>query len=304
MPLSVALSYAQAVQVVPFAVTLAPAEEMALQSVTAVWNASGASGSFLACLSIYSQSGQLLSRTFPVQVLSPGDSGEVTYSLPLGKRAPRTIAAIGNGALATFAAAGSIVVGVPAAVQQNDLIVVALAFEDVTPGSGPWIDHVPQLGWTRLLYQEPSALGSGLEVWYANWYVGPSTTFVFGAAQTGVAREVGFRTSDGSQLAVFVSDSQAVVGSNVACPTIDTSQLDSLACIAIADTQTGPGGYGLPVGYVQEFDNTRAGFGTVEVMVGDGVVDEPGSTGPLPLTFTASPAGAAGSTATFEVGST
>lgn len=68
----------------PFRVTLAADQEIELESVTAEWNGAGAAGSFLACLSLYSQSGILLSRTFPRTTLAPGDSGVVTYAPFLG----------------------------------------------------------------------------------------------------------------------------------------------------------------------------------------------------------------------------
>lgn len=68
---------------VPSTVTLAPGQDIELSSVSCVWNGAGASGTFLACLSVYSQSGVLIGRWFPSQRFAPGDSGEVTYS-PLG----------------------------------------------------------------------------------------------------------------------------------------------------------------------------------------------------------------------------
>lgn len=69
---------------VPFAIRLAPSEDIHLSSVTAEWDGSGASGTFLACLSLYSQAGVLLSRSFPSQQFAAGDTGVVTYAPPLG----------------------------------------------------------------------------------------------------------------------------------------------------------------------------------------------------------------------------
>lgn len=64
---------------VPFTVPIAANQDIDLESVTARWNGASASGTFLACLAQYSQSGVLLSRTFPSQTFAAGDSGVVTY---------------------------------------------------------------------------------------------------------------------------------------------------------------------------------------------------------------------------------
>ncbi len=74
------LTFADAGGGVPFTVPLAADQDIELASVTAVWDGGGASGAFLACLSLYSQSGVLLSRTFPNQTFAVGDDGTVTYA--------------------------------------------------------------------------------------------------------------------------------------------------------------------------------------------------------------------------------
>lgn len=77
---SLSLDYSQGGGACPFRVTLAQASDLRVFSVVARWNGAGASGSFLACLSIYSSDGVLVSRTRPTQVFAAGDSGVVTYA--------------------------------------------------------------------------------------------------------------------------------------------------------------------------------------------------------------------------------
>lgn len=72
---------------IPYTETLAPGQDVRITSVNAEWDGAGASGTFLACLSLYSQSGVLLSRSFPSQQFAAGDSGVVTYAPPLGHEA-------------------------------------------------------------------------------------------------------------------------------------------------------------------------------------------------------------------------
>lgn len=55
-----------------------------LSSVSARFDGTGASGTFLACLSLYSQDGKLIGRWFPSQTFVAGDTGEVSYGPFLG----------------------------------------------------------------------------------------------------------------------------------------------------------------------------------------------------------------------------
>ena len=65
---------------VPFEYRLAPGEAFALSTVSAEFDGSGAGGSFLPALAMYSQNGELLARTFPATAVTAGDSAEVTFS--------------------------------------------------------------------------------------------------------------------------------------------------------------------------------------------------------------------------------
>lgn len=55
-------------------------QELTLASVFARWDGGGAGGTFLACLSLYSQDEKLIARTFPDQELAVGDDATVTYA--------------------------------------------------------------------------------------------------------------------------------------------------------------------------------------------------------------------------------
>lgn len=64
----------------PGSITLPDGTDIDLQCVTATFDGTGAGGSFLACLSVFAASGQLIGRFFPSQTFSVGDSGEVTFA--------------------------------------------------------------------------------------------------------------------------------------------------------------------------------------------------------------------------------
>lgn len=69
----------------PHTLTLAPTQDVRPQTIAVEWDGAGASGSFLACLSLYSQSGVLIARTCPPVTFAAGDTGVVTYAPFLGR---------------------------------------------------------------------------------------------------------------------------------------------------------------------------------------------------------------------------
>lgn len=75
-----ALVYADDPGGVPASYPLPPGFDIELSSVSAVFDGAAASGTFYACLSVYSQDGKLVGRYFPAQTFAAGDSGEVTYA--------------------------------------------------------------------------------------------------------------------------------------------------------------------------------------------------------------------------------
>jgi hypothetical protein len=64
----------------PATYTVPPGAELVLQSVFADFNGAGASGTFLACLSILSQDNVVMARVFPDTQLAVGDTAEVSYA--------------------------------------------------------------------------------------------------------------------------------------------------------------------------------------------------------------------------------
>jgi hypothetical protein len=80
-------------QPTPSQYQLAAGESFTPEAVTASFDGSGAAGGFLACLSVYAQSGELLSRTFPAEVAA-GDIAKVTYA-PLLRAAEQAAAVSG-----------------------------------------------------------------------------------------------------------------------------------------------------------------------------------------------------------------
>lgn len=64
----------------PNSYTLPPGFDLEPTAITALFDGSGAAGDFLAVLTFYSQSGEILGRTFPSETVTAGDAVRVTYS--------------------------------------------------------------------------------------------------------------------------------------------------------------------------------------------------------------------------------
>lgn len=76
----VQLIYSDSPGSLPADYVIPPGLELVISSVFARFDGSGASGQFLACLSVLSSDGKLIGRFFPSQRLSAGDTGAVTYA--------------------------------------------------------------------------------------------------------------------------------------------------------------------------------------------------------------------------------
>src|SRR5690348_12263782 len=63
----------------PYSYRLAAGEKWQALTISAVFDGTGASGSFYPCCSIYTQDGKLVSRDFPSSSVAAGASAEVTY---------------------------------------------------------------------------------------------------------------------------------------------------------------------------------------------------------------------------------
>lgn len=78
------LVYADNPGSIPATYSLPADSGVRLESVSALFNGSGASGDFYPCLSVYSQDNKLIGRYFPGTALSAGDVAEVTFATFLG----------------------------------------------------------------------------------------------------------------------------------------------------------------------------------------------------------------------------
>lgn len=63
----------------PATYRIPPGGQVTLESVAAFFDGSGAAGTFLPCLAVYSQDDKLIGRWFPSQQMAAGDTGEVSY---------------------------------------------------------------------------------------------------------------------------------------------------------------------------------------------------------------------------------
>ena len=70
----------QGSQPAPFEYDVPASLEVVPTAATATFDGTGASGDFLACLSFYSQAGNLLSRVFPTAKVTAGDVAQVSYA--------------------------------------------------------------------------------------------------------------------------------------------------------------------------------------------------------------------------------
>jgi hypothetical protein len=198
----------------------------------------------------------------------------------------------------------------------GDFTIVALGFEGVAAGSGPWVDgtFVPSdhsivsntTGWLRLLYQAPSATGVGLEVWAAIHGSGRTLEkFNLISSLAVVAAVAAYRGQAHSDVPpptaspVRVTATAQWTGDNPAAPSL--SALAGELVVAVTALQVNTPGYTAPAGYTQRIDVARAGaHGNAEVAIADKVATTAGATGTIPFgaTTTGSPKGA---TATIAV---
>lgn len=199
----------------------------------------------------------------------------------------------------SFTSAATVRVYVSAYATVGDLLVVVFAFEGVSSGSGPWAEVTPAdaFGWRRETYQAPSNTGCGIEIWSANLISGTHTDFDLNGSLTGIVTEVAYECS-GVPTVVQSATAQSV-GDNPSCPSITTTYADTLVVACAALTLSGTG-FGPAPGFTEIVDNAHNGtFGNAEVHVSEKEFATPGATGTIGLTAPASPADAAGATATL-----
>lgn len=76
-----ALTYNDLPGPLPASYTMKQAEVVRLSSVAAEYDGTSASTSFLPCFSVYSQDGKLIGRWTASEIVSPGDTARVTFSV-------------------------------------------------------------------------------------------------------------------------------------------------------------------------------------------------------------------------------
>lgn len=82
---------------VPFSYRLGNAERFQVESISAVWNGTAASGSFIPCVSVYSQDGALLGRFKGDATVSAGDSSTEGTFAPFLKGVPAATSTTASG---------------------------------------------------------------------------------------------------------------------------------------------------------------------------------------------------------------
>lgn len=86
MPEPTQLIYTDNPGAIPATFQLPPTLDLVIQSIVVRWNGAGAAGSFLPCLSVYSQDDRLVGRFHPGPTLAVADTGVVTYAPFLGRQ--------------------------------------------------------------------------------------------------------------------------------------------------------------------------------------------------------------------------
>lgn len=213
----------------------------------------------------------------------------------------------------------------PAGYAAGDLLIAVMGFEGVTPGSGPWAEYDPDpahpdgepdlrpAGWARILYEEPSTAGNGLEIWTA--YYGGGTFSHFKLATSGpfAAQMIELRgiylpasptTTNPVAAGTIRANAEAqVTGDNPACPSVAARQGDMILGLAAHQLQSpGFGTPTSPAGYTTVFDNPRAGtFGDVEIAAAVALAATSGTQGPIDFSALAATGSTKGATATLAI---
>jgi hypothetical protein len=192
----------------------------------------------------------------------------------------------------------------------HDLMIVVFGFDGVGAGSGPWIipntgsfaaNYIgPSTSWKRCCYQDPSASGTGIEVWAA------ISATVVGTSSAQLTGTLGWNTisafyagiyapsnsiNDG---AVRAATTAQVSGDNPAAPSV-YAFVDELVVACMGEVLTGAPT--APPGYTLRTSHARIG----EIAIADKLATAEGDTGLLPFSGTASPSGAKGATATLAI---
>lgn len=194
---------------------------------------------------------------------------------------------------------------------------VALAFEGVASGSGPYVDPSragidpfivgPASGWKLAATQAPSATGAGLEVWVAiTNYFGPTMHSIwnFYAAQSAVAVSAAYRNAYGATItdgALRATAKDQWTGANPECPSV-FAYARELVIACGAEILQSPGfGTPTPSGWTKRTEAARSSsYSNVSAVIADKLVTTDGDTGAIPFSATVS-GSPKGATATLAV---
>ena len=140
---------------VPFAYTLAAGERFEAESISGVWNGTGASGSFIPCVSVYTQDGKLLGRFKGDATVSAGDSSTEATFAPFLKGIAQTgsTTAGGTPTTATFYRSASLGAGDPALNVAAGATVTIPWLHAALPSDGSITG--PTTGSTRMQFNAP-----------------------------------------------------------------------------------------------------------------------------------------------------
>lgn len=230
------------------------------------------------------------------------------------------ISFVGVSTPVSVSAATSIDIVRPSGYAGGDFIVVALAFEGVAAGSGPYVDPSlagidpfivgPASGWQLALSQAPSATGSALEVWVAITEGGAPTghsIWNFYTAMTGVGVSAAYRNVLGDEItdgALRASTKDQWTGANPECPSV-FAYARELVIACGAEVLQSPGfGDPTPSGWTTRTEAARSSsYSNVSAVIADKLITTDGNTGPIPFsaTVSGSPKGSTGTLAVRPV---
>lgn len=203
---------------------------------------------------------------------------------------------------------------VPVGVAAGQLILTAIAFENVASGSGPWIipnngqfsaNYIgPSTGWQQLCFQAPSGTGTGLEVWGAIYTSGTNQNAMFAASQNAVMVAAAWSGEYNPTNLIGGAPprqtaTRQVTGNAPAAPSVTANSGDLIVACG-GDVMTAAK-FGTPSGFTNRVDVLRSGAGTVDAAIADRTATTAGATGLITFPNNASTGTTLGATATLLI---
>lgn len=229
-----------------------------------------------------------------------------------------SISFVGVSTPVSVSAATSIDIVRPSGYAGGDLVVVALAFEGVGSGSGPYVDPSragidafvagPASGWKLACYQPPSATGAGLEVWVAITEAGAPTghsIWNFTGTYSAVGVSAAYRSvfgatiTDGAQRAATTDQ---WTGDDPECPAIFAYARELVVGCAAEVIQSPGFGTPTPSGWTTRTEAARSGsYSNVSAVIADKLATTDGATGAIPFSAASGSGSDKGATATLAI---